>query len=119
MAISQSELAHRVIKRLYQLTNKRDAMKQIALKYTRHEFFYQQEEHELEVLAKTPLELPYSIADSRKHHFSLASLSKQYPHDPAYFVCMHHRSLIKGSYLAELHPKAEGPPSRSPPAPRV
>ncbi|KAL1658479.1 hypothetical protein GGF50DRAFT_67162 [Schizophyllum commune] len=77
-----SELAHRVIKRLYQLTNKRDAMKQIAQKYTRHEFFHQQEEHELDELAKMPSELPYSIAESRKHNFSLASLSKQHPHDP-------------------------------------
>jgi len=33
----QGELAHRLIKRLYGLTNKKDPMKQIGKKYNRHE----------------------------------------------------------------------------------
>ena len=33
----QGELAHRLIKRLYGLTNKKDPMKQIRKKYNRHE----------------------------------------------------------------------------------
>lgn len=33
----QGELAHRLIKRLYELTNKKDPLKQIGKKYNRHE----------------------------------------------------------------------------------
>jgi hypothetical protein len=36
IALLQGELAHRLVKRLYGLTNKKDAMAQISKKYTRH-----------------------------------------------------------------------------------
>ncbi len=37
--ITQSELAHRLIKRLYGLTNKKNAMTQVGKKYSRKEMF--------------------------------------------------------------------------------
>jgi hypothetical protein len=37
LTMLQGELAHRLIKRLYGLTNKKDPMKQIGKKYNRHE----------------------------------------------------------------------------------
>ncbi|KAF9474973.1 hypothetical protein BDN70DRAFT_814828 [Pholiota conissans] len=40
------ELAHRLVKRLYGLTNKRDAIKQIGKKYTRQQVFRQAEKKE-------------------------------------------------------------------------
>ncbi|KAL1711754.1 hypothetical protein EV715DRAFT_297737, partial [Schizophyllum commune] len=49
-----SELAHRVVKRLYELTNKKEAMQQVADKNARSEFFHEMEKHEIRISRTHP-----------------------------------------------------------------
>ncbi|KAI3997994.1 hypothetical protein K525DRAFT_275768 [Schizophyllum commune Loenen D] len=81
-----SELAHRLVKKLYQLTNKKDAMKQVATKYARLDFFRQMEKREkdeLEELKDAPVDKPYVIAKSRKHWFDMLGFGEEAESDPA------------------------------------
>ncbi|KAL1711752.1 hypothetical protein EV715DRAFT_268357 [Schizophyllum commune] len=57
--------------RLYQLTNKKDAMVQVAKKYERVDFFRQAEKFEMKDLAKASLKKPYVISDSTSDHFDM------------------------------------------------
>ncbi|KAL1671172.1 hypothetical protein EV122DRAFT_295608 [Schizophyllum commune] len=77
------ELAHRLVKKLYQLTNKKNAMKQVASKYARHDFFRRAEKKEKRELKRASSTIPYVISKSRKHSFDLYSFVKQHKGDPA------------------------------------
>ncbi|KAI4294255.1 hypothetical protein K525DRAFT_274479, partial [Schizophyllum commune Loenen D] len=78
-----SELAHRVVKRLYELTNKKDAMQQVANKNARSEFFREMEKHERQELANTPPDKPYSIAKTRNGRFDMRAFIAEHHDDPA------------------------------------
>ncbi|KAL1712617.1 hypothetical protein EV715DRAFT_267796 [Schizophyllum commune] len=78
-----SELAHRVVKRLYELTNKKDAMQQVADKNARSEFFREMEKHERQELANTPPDKPYSIAKTRNERFDMRAFIAEHHDDPA------------------------------------
>ncbi|KAL1700677.1 hypothetical protein EV121DRAFT_294941 [Schizophyllum commune] len=76
------ELAHRLVKKLYQLTNKKGAMKQVATKYARHDFF-RAEKKERRELKKASSGAPYVISQTRKHNFDLYEFAKEHRDDPA------------------------------------
>ncbi|KAL1753920.1 hypothetical protein FB107DRAFT_276230 [Schizophyllum commune] len=69
--------------RLYQLTNKKDAMVQVAKKYERVDFFRQAEKFEMKDLAKASLKKPYVISDSTNDHFDMPSFIQKHKDDPA------------------------------------
>jgi hypothetical protein len=79
-------LAHRVVKRLYALTNRRDATKQIAKRYRREEatrsdpFDASDTKPSQEEI---PFELHHHISASRNHPISLANFVLENPGDPA------------------------------------
>jgi hypothetical protein len=88
----QGELAHRLVKRLYGLTNKKDAPEQIARHYQRAHHFNRSEytgsskphesapEHDN---ADDSPEFHHTITDSRNNPVELASFSSHSTKDPA------------------------------------
>jgi hypothetical protein len=52
-ALQQGELAHRLVKQLYSLTNKKNAIQQIGKKYTRQQAFRSAEQQEEKEADKT------------------------------------------------------------------
>jgi hypothetical protein len=124
---AQGELAHRLVKRFYQRTNKKDAIRQI----TRHERRYVRLRRAREAAASPRRRqahhvsfsendaLPPSEAD-RHHHMSdsknfphhLLSFVQQPPHDPAKKVYLFTTILNAHAYLythSELHSKTQRP----------
>ncbi len=82
--MTQSELAHRLIKRLYGLTNKKDAMIQIGKKYARKEMFREGEgQEEQEASTNARLEDHHYISSSRNSPVSLFDFVQSTPNDPA------------------------------------
>lgn len=82
----QGELAHRVVKRLYALTNRRDATKQIAKRYIREEATRHQPLNASDVKPsqeEIPSELHHHISASKNHSISLAKFVLENPQDPA------------------------------------
>ena len=71
------------MKRLYELTNKKEAMQQVADKNARSEFFHEMEKHEIKDLADTPSDRPYSISKTRNNHFDMYSFVADHRDDPA------------------------------------
>ena len=91
--ILQGELAHRVVKRLYTLTNRRDATKQIAKHYRREEGIRREpldmsdgNQNQVEI----PSELHHHISASKNHPLPLATFVLENPGDPAKEVCSCH-----------------------------
>lgn len=83
--LDQGELAHRLVKRLYGLTNKKDAIKQISKKYSRQQSFRnaeRQEEKEAET-SGGHLEHHHVISRSRNIPLNLFSFIQTDPSDPA------------------------------------
>jgi len=81
---SQGELAHRLVKRLYGLTNKQDAPGQVASRYRRENHFGSPESHDPTLAPPCMpedcgsddfLELHHTITDSRNNPISLSSFS--------------------------------------------
>ena len=80
----QGELAHRLVKRLYGLTNKQDAPKQVARRYCRESHFGSSKSHD-PTLAPAWIseddspndfpELHHTITESRNNPISLSSFS--------------------------------------------
>ena len=88
--ITQSELAHRLIKRLYGLTNKKKAMTQIGKKYSRKEMFREGEgQEEQEVSRNARLQDHHYISSSRNSPVSLFDFVLSSPNDPAKRVGNH------------------------------
>jgi len=99
--ITQSELAHRLIKRLYGLTNKKNAMTQIGKKYSRKEMFREGEgQEEQEASTNARLQDHHYISSSRNSPVSLFDFVLSSPNDPAkkvgnhVFVSLARASLI-------------------------
>ena len=90
----KGELAHRLIKRLYGLTNKRSAEKQIAKRYRRLErarLAKQRRELELRRGDSIPeerknLDVHHYISQSRSQPINLYTLQRENIDDPAYEV---------------------------------
>ena len=88
--MTQSELAHRLIKRLYGLTNKKNAIIQIGKKYARKEMFREGEgREEQEASTNTQLQDHHYISSSRNSPVSLFSFVRSSPNDPAKKVGSH------------------------------
>ena len=86
--MTQSELAHRLIKRLYGLTNKKNAMTQIGKKYARKEMFREGEgREEQEASTNAQLQDHHYISSSRNSPVSLFSFVLS--NDPAKKVGNH------------------------------
>jgi len=83
----QGELAHRLIKRLYGLTNKKDSMKQIRKKYNRHEALRpsadSSEVREVKEADSKSLADHHVISTSRNSPISLFNLVHTNSTDPA------------------------------------
>jgi hypothetical protein len=78
----QGELAHRLVKRLYGLTNKKDAMAQISKKYTRHQALHSaQGQEKYEAKLKGRLEDHHIISESRNTPVQLFEFVKINPND--------------------------------------
>ncbi|KAL1749844.1 hypothetical protein FB107DRAFT_252548 [Schizophyllum commune] len=73
-----SELAHRVVKRLYELTNKKEAMQQVADKNARSEFFHEMEKHEIRISRTHP---PIGFIDNLKDHLLGRCLHREFDGD--------------------------------------
>ena len=89
---SQGELAHRLVKRLYGLTNKKDAPEQIARHYRRAHHFSGSEStdsHQRNESASryddtnNTQEFHHTITSSRNNPVDLASFSSRTTRDPA------------------------------------
>ena len=78
----QGELAHRLVKRLYGLTNKKDAPEQIAHRYRRAHHFKPSEPSDPSQPDDSP-EFHHSITASRNDSIELASFSSSKTRDPA------------------------------------
>ena len=86
----QSELAHRLIKRLYGLTNKKNAMTQIGRKYVRREVFRDgEDQEEQEASTNARLQDHHYISSSRNTPVPLFDFVLSSPNDPAKKVCNH------------------------------
>lgn len=86
VASLEGELAHRMVKRLYGLTNKKDAIKQIAKKYSRHDSFRQHEDEcreEVDAAKNGNLEAHHVITRSRNNPIALFPFLRVNPQDPA------------------------------------
>lgn len=94
----QGELAHRLVKRFYQRTNKKDAIRQIARLERRHVRLRRAKEaaasprgrhaHHVAFSANDPLphsgvDLHHHMSDSKNFPFHLLSFVHQPPYDPA------------------------------------
>ena len=83
----QGELAHRLIKRLYGLTNKKDPMKQIGKKYNRYEALRpsadSSEVREVKEADSKSLADHHIISASRNSPISLFNLVRTNSKDPA------------------------------------
>ena len=77
----QGELAHRLVKRLYGLTNKQDAPEQIGRRYRQARYFDKSESQDFG--GDSFAELHHSIGNSRNKPVQLASLSSSGMQDPA------------------------------------
>jgi len=87
---TQSELAHHLIKRLYGLTNKKNAMTQIGKKYIWKEMFRDDEDQEeQEASTNARLQDHHYISSSRNMPVSLFDFVLSSPNDPAKKVCNH------------------------------
>ncbi|KAF9046642.1 hypothetical protein BJ165DRAFT_1611041 [Panaeolus papilionaceus] len=72
------ELQHRIIKQLYALTNKKEAMPQVGKKYSRHQAFQDDEcQEEQEIGTRANLADRFSISESRHMPISLFELVGQ------------------------------------------
>jgi len=114
----QGELAHRLIKSLYGLTNKKDAMKQIGKKYNRQEALRpsqnssELEKQEVKEAATRSLENHHIISESRNLPVSLFSFVQTNCNDPATKVQSDPLSVIIWSNLVTgFHLKASTSPS--------
>ena len=108
LTISQGELAHRLVKRLYGLTNKKDASEQISRRYRRaHHFDASEDPNSSEgaVFDESPSlrdgtggspELHHTITNSRNNPLQLASFSSARTQDPAARVSMHPPHRARG-----------------------
>jgi len=89
-------LAHQVVKRLYGLTNKKDTIKQIAKKYSRHESFRQREDErreEMDAAKNGKLEDHHVISRSRNFPIGLFPFLRVNSEDPAKKVRVSHYFL--------------------------
>ncbi|KXN86458.1 hypothetical protein AN958_10073 [Leucoagaricus sp. SymC.cos] len=79
------EQCHRIVKRLYGLTNKKNAMSQIGTKYTRHQALLRtlekQETNEIE--KPEHIDKHFVISNSKAETLSLFSFVHENPSDPA------------------------------------
>lgn len=105
----QGELAHRLVKRLYGLTNKKDAPEQIARHYRRGHHFdgpgshgpSQPDERESRQHSDgDSAEFHHTITTSRNNRLELASFSSNNPQDPATKVRPHTPLRLSSSHLA-------------------
>ena len=86
----QSELAHRLIKRLYGLTNKKNAMTQIGRKYVQKEVFRDgEDQEEQEASTNAWLQDHHYISSSQNMPVPLFDFVLSSPNDPAKKVCNH------------------------------
>jgi len=97
----QGELAHRLVKRLYGLTNKKDAPEQIARRYRREHYFDASESYDPSPgdsppdgthtsrhdPMNDPPEFHHTVTNSRNNPVEIASFSKT--QDPAAKVGLH------------------------------
>ncbi len=80
----QGELAHRLIKRLYDLTNKKNALAQIGKKYSRKEALHSEERQEVqEATTGARLDNHHYISPSRNTPVGLFEFVQSNPGDPA------------------------------------
>lgn len=82
----QGESVHRIIKRFYELTNKRDATRQIAKRHRREEAARHQPFDASGVkqsLEEIPSELHHHISASKNSPLPLAAFVRADPEDPA------------------------------------
>jgi hypothetical protein len=87
---TQSELAHRLIKRLYGLTNKKHAMTQVGKKYVRKEVLRDGEDQEdQEASTNARLQDHHYISSSRNTPVPLFDFVQSNPKDPGKKVCNH------------------------------
>ena len=127
----QGELVHRLVKRLYGLTNKKDAPEQITCQYRRAHHFKTSGSHDPS-LGGVPLdgnhtslydsvedspEFHHAITDSRNDPIELASFSKT--QDPATKVGLPLCSISVLTrppefYLQTLHPPPQPAPGERP-----
>jgi len=127
--LSQGELAHRLVKRLYGLTNKKDAPEQIARRYRRAHRFGASGSCDPSPENPPPdsdnasrrdatndmPEFHHTVTNSRNNPVELASFSKT--QDPAAKVDPHPlRCVSILTHLPEFHLQTPHPPSQ--PAPR-
>ncbi len=80
----KGELAHQLVKRLYRLTNKKDAMLQIGKKYSRLQALRNAEcQEEQEASSKLRLKDHHIISESRNTPVSLFEFVQSQSNDPA------------------------------------
>lgn len=111
--IYQAELEHRLVKRLYGLTNKKDAMTQIGKKYIRHHALQNEYLERCEAKLKGQLEDHHIISKSRNQCVKLFEFVLADPHNPTKKVLLrtiNHLILSNGIFL-ELYFQATDPPS--------
>ncbi|KAF8164087.1 hypothetical protein BJ912DRAFT_803408, partial [Pholiota molesta] len=77
------ELAHRLVKRFYGLTNKKNATEQIGKKYNRKQALQPIECHETEEASKGRLEDHHIISASRNQPINIYAFVLTNPNDPA------------------------------------
>ncbi len=83
LLLLQGELAHRLVKRLYGLTNKKNAIKQIGRKYSRKDALCPAEQQEISEAVQGDIKDHHHISISRNNPVNLYAFVYENPDDPA------------------------------------
>jgi hypothetical protein len=102
--VPQGELAHKLAKRLYGSTNKRDADLQIAKRYRRHErarlALERKQLHDRALKSRTDdtgdSDLRYHISTSKNRLIDIFTAIRTNKGDPAYDICITSKSEFLG-----------------------
>lgn len=116
LILCQGELAHRLIKSLYTLTNKKDAIKQITKHEARRRHF-QRPNGEVKAVNSDLLptcdpELHHFISDAHRNPVDIFSFLQEHEGDSAVKVPLFRLpgTLFAADCIVVLHSEAEGPP---------
>lgn len=83
-SVYQGEQAHRTVKRLYGLTNKRNVMHQIGAKYTRQQVFRKAEQQEIHDAHKPEdVEKHHIVSHTKNNSINIYSFVRENLSDPA------------------------------------
>jgi hypothetical protein len=105
--LTQGELAHRVVKRMYNLTNKKDHMKQIAKKVNCQNVFRAEDDEVPDAILNAPISDHHSMSSSRNHCHNLFDFVKKHEEDPAVKVCVQNERGISLNFMQKFVPKLQ------------